>query len=865
MRCAPLAPWPTACLLSAALFVVTVSPAHAAWPTNPAVNVPVSASSTRGAFVPAAVPDSCGGIITAWYDQGPASLQVDVQRVDAFGQPRWTLDGFPVTPPLNSSGATAIASDGAGGAYVAWAAVVTAATGSDIFVQHVLAAGMVDPGWPAAGLPLCSLPGDQTSPRIVADGAGGAVVAWTDARGNLDVAPDIYAQRVSPTAGTWWAPDGALVVSAPGTQFLAGIAPDGAGGIFAVWTDLNDIITVQRLGGPTGAIQWTPAGHPICTTPGTKSVEGVVSEKGRLFVAWHDLRGGVLFDIYAQSVALNSTILWAANGAPVCVTAPNQIHPRIVPDGLGGAIVAWMEADNTAFYDDLFVQRLGPTGNPLWALNGVPMCVAAGQQVDLAVTSDQRNGAIFTWTDYRNGGVFTNADIYAQRVSDTGLMLWGAGEVAVSTAANNQLTPVVVPDGAGGAVMAWLDERGTDADVYAQQVGAAGLLGVRAPSAHCAPDLCGFAYTDFGDAPENAPAYPSGGLGHFPTCTADSPAGTQEIECGAALSTPPGPTGYVKHVATASDATYFGLGCGPANAPGLAVDTEVDGVVHVSGSLPATIPSEVSTCSPAVTITAYENAFGGLWFGADEAAGDNADAGVGSPVVLGTCALASLPFTAWSCGPASTAVTLNILVDWNQDGDWNDVASCGPVGSGGACAPEWAVKNASVVLHPGCNNLGSPVFRVGPNPGSAWMRVSLTAGPVTDDFPWAGSATAVNAGGAFAGGETEDYPVSILSATGVVPPALTDQVQLAAVSPNPTRSGADVRYSLPRPADIRLAVYDLAGRQVSALESGVQAAGEHLARWNGRDASGVESPAGLYFVRLHVEGRDLSRTVIRLR
>jgi hypothetical protein len=406
---------------------------------------------------------------------------------------------------------------------------------------------------------------------------------------------------------------------------------------------------------------------------------------------------------------------------------------------------------------------------------------------------------------------------------------------------------------------------GGDDDIYAQQVGATGLLGVRAASRNCAPDFCGFAYTDFGDAPENVPAYPSGSFGHFPTCTADTPPGTQELACGAAPGTPPGPTGYVKHVATASDQTYFGLGCGPANAQRLAVDTEVDGVVHVSGSLPAVIPSEFSTCSPAVTIMTYESAFGGLWFGTDETAGDGTDAGLAAPFVLGTCAPTSVPFHAWSCGPASVTVTLNILVDWNQDGDWNDVVMCGPSGSGGACTPEWAVKNASVVLQPGCNSLSSPQFTAGPNTGGAWMRVTLTAAPVSDDFPWAGSATAVNADSTFAGGETEDYPISIVTSTAVGQPAPADQVLLAAVSPNPTRDGASVRYALPRAADIRLAVYDLAGRKVRVLESGLQGAGEHAARWDGRDASGAETPAGLYLVKLHVEGRDLTRAMIRLR
>jgi hypothetical protein len=865
-----------ASILSVASLMLTVAPARATWSTNPTLNNPVSVSPTRGIALHATAPDSCGGFIAAWLD-GDASvsglIQIDVQRMDAYGQPRWALNGFPITPPLSSTNPIrlGIASDGAGGAYVAWCDQVVATTGLDIFVQHVLAAGLVDPAWPAGGLPVCSATGNQTYPQIVADGAGGAVIAWKDERVNFELAPDIYAQRVSPTGGTWWTPDGAPVIQAAGDQSTFAMVADGSGGLYVAFEDNhtgNYHILTQHLDGASGARLWALGGVQTSTLPAGQRGPALAAAGGRLFVAWSDYQGSSV-NIYTQAFGPGGVPQWAVNGAPVSVSSTSKTGAELVSDGLGGVIIGWKDSNITAGTLDHHVQRLDPSGNPVWAVNGLALVTPPTAQGEMRVTSDQRSGAIFVWGDYRNGGFINGTDLYAQRVSDTGLMLWGTGGTAIATAApSDQSEPRIVSDGAGGAVIAWRDLGrlpGPDTDIYAQQVGASGLIGVRAPSRNCAPDLCGFAYTDFGDAPENAPVYPSGSFGHFPTCMTDTPPGTQEIACGAAPGTPPGPTGYVKHVATSNDQTYFGLGCGPPNAQRLAVDTEADGVVHVAGSAPAVIPSEVSTCSPAVTILAYESAFGGLWFGTDEAAGDGIDAGLAAPIVMGACNQVRVPFQAWNCGPASLTATLNILVDWNQDGDWNDVVACGPAGSGGACTPEWAVKNASVVLQPGCNSLDSPQFVAGPGTGGAWMRVTLTAAPVSDDFPWAGSATAANAGGAFAGGETEDYPVSIVTSSAVGSSASADQLQLAAVSPNPSRDGASVQYALPRAADVRLAVYDLAGRQVRVLAGGLQGAGMHAARWDGRNASGAEAPAGLYLVRLHVEGHDLTRTMVRLR
>jgi len=558
--------------------------ASAAWPTDPAINVPVETSPTRPSGPHRSAPDSCGGIILAWTDAENtvgAPFKISVQRVDAFGQPRWALNGLQVSPDFAASsgdlGSMDIASDDAGGAYVTWSARVTAATRKDIFVQHVLSAGLVDPAWPTAGLPVCSAPGDQDFPRyfyseeyraIVPDGAGGAVVAWVDARGNVDFAPDIFAQRVTPTGGTWWTADGVPVVEAPGDQSAFVIAPDGSGGIFAAFVDglsgSRDIFA-QRLDGPTGTRQWVLGGQAVCTAPGNQYDPAVASDGGRLFVAWADERGSSFGDIYAQALGLSGVPLWAPNGSPLCVTSHNKRGARIVSDGLGGAIVGWLDHDPiVGINDDHRAQRVGPLGTPLWAVNGLALCSAAtGGQDGMEATSDRRNGAIFTWRDGRNG---TNTDIYAQHASSTGLMLWGANGTAVTTAPNPQQTPTIVPDGAGGAVMAWWDLRGADSDIYAQEVGATGSAGVRAASKNCEPDFCGSAYVDFGDAPEGTFAYVSGSPGNFPTCLASGSPGTQETSCGAAPSSPPGPTGYVRHDGTNPNTPGISLGCGPMYA-----------------------------------------------------------------------------------------------------------------------------------------------------------------------------------------------------------------------------------------------------------------------------------------------------------
>lgn len=71
--------------------------------------------------------------------------------------------------------------------------------------------------------------------------------------------------------------------------------------------------------------------------------------------------------------------------------------------------------------------------------------------------------------------------------------------------------------------------------------------------------------------------------------------------------------------------------------------------------------------------------------------------------------------------------------------------------------------------------------------------------------------------------------------------------------PNPFNPVTTIHYTLPSDMNVRLAIYDVAGRLVETLVDGHQTAGGHSIEWN---ASGMAS--GVYFY--HIEGSGLAGT-----
>jgi len=88
---------------------------------------------------------------------------------------------------------------------------------------------------------------------------------------------------------------------------------------------------------------------------------------------------------------------------------------------------------------------------------------------------------------------------------------------------------------------------------------------------------------------------------------------------------------------------------------------------------------------------------------------------------------------------------------------------------------------------------------------------------------------------------------------------------LATPSPNPFHGPVAIRFGLARAGEIRLELFDVAGRQVQTLASGSLAPGPHVARWNGRDRQGNEVRAGVYFVRLTTGSRVFHKRVVALK
>ncbi len=455
--------------LTFALILISALPASeavAGWVYGGAPVCTAAGAQTQ----PAIVQDDRGGAIIAWIDGRNGSFDIYAQRIDARGDARWTNAGERICTASTLS--FRLVSDMRGGAIVVWE---EARLGSaDIFAQRIDSSGLL--GWASGGVPVCVASGEQSSPSAESDLEGGAFIAWTDFRGGSR--SDIYAQRIDADGMPRWAANGVALCAAASDQTDSRIVPMSDGGAIAAWRDLRsglqwDIYAQRVLGAGTPA--WTIDGIAVCLAAGHKRAFELAPDGANgAIAAWSDQRSGAA-DIYAQRISAAGDTLWPADGACVCSAGYGQTNARVVPDQEGGAIIVWEDCRHDYYLPDIYAQRFTGSGLPVWEENGVPLCTEKGGQYRPRIAGDGGGGAIAAWVDDRYYEIAGQPyDIFAARVLPGGERPWAHYAGRICTMPESQDHLQIVPAAAGGAIAAWTDYRGADADIYAQRLDADG-------------------------------------------------------------------------------------------------------------------------------------------------------------------------------------------------------------------------------------------------------------------------------------------------------------------------------------------------------------------------------------------------------
>jgi len=94
---------------------------------------------------------------------------------------------------------------------------------------------------------------------------------------------------------------------------------------------------------------------------------------------------------------------------------------------------------------------------------------------------------------------------------------------------------------------------------------------------------------------------------------------------------------------------------------------------------------------------------------------------------------------------------------------------------------------------------------------------------------------------------------------------LPDQFQLKQNYPNPFNPTTTIEYYLSRKSDVTLSIYNQLGQIVKKVSFGKMTAGSYFYQWDGKDEYERKVSSGVYFYRLEVNERHLTKKMVLLK
>ena len=806
--CSPLA----ACFLSAASFLLAVSPANAAWSTDPTINNPVCVASGDKYFG-GVIADGAGGFYAAWHDHRAGEAHIYATRFTQDGVPAagWPVNGLPVCTVAGGQLYPSVALDGAGGLFVAWSDSRNALN-SEIYAQRLTGSGTIASGWPANGVLVAPRVGNDDSQRIVADGSGGAYFVWVNSFGPGDL--DIIANHLTGagTVAPGWAAAGLGVDASVNYQVLPVAVSDGAGGMLVAYQSDATVSGAYR-----GVLCRVPAGAPTVSWrvsdvtfgyggAGTQNSPLLSSDgAGGCFLAWADTRSLSSSDAYVQRFDGTGNAKWSYGGVPFDQTAANEYPRDLIADGSGGAMLLDLQVGGSFILHHLQPAQGEAPGWPSY------LSLPTGSDIG-SIALDGLGGAYVSSASYHPPSL----DVRATRVTAAGgtAVGWAYGGANVGAAGSNQMDSHAVSDGAGNAIVVFEDQRSGYLDIYAQRIDRFAALGDATPHLTAVRDVRG----DQG--------------------------GQVRLQWNASPLDLPDPgrlTEYRVWRQTPATAAFAAQRAGASlvraedGAAALEAAIASGQRVFVADALAAQFAWEYVGAQPSSGYPSYSFVSPTT---ADSLAGYN-------PRTVFMVQAHAADGAFWDSAPDSGYSVDNLP-------PLAPAPFAGTYASGGTSMTWGANQEADLA--------GYRLYRAnstGFTPGPANFVAAISALAYVDPAgtPYVYKLSAVDSHGNESAFATL-VPAGTLATDG---PALPAEVWFGMPSPNPARAGTMLRFGLPRAARVSLALFDQQGRRVRGLLDGALEAGVHEARWDGAGEDGRPAPPGMYFARFEADGHSFTR------
>jgi len=257
------------------------------------------------------------------------------------------------------------------------------------------------------------------------------------------------------------------------------VVPDNAGGMIVVFEaqlaggDLGGtkLVLAQRISAE-GALRWNKGERASLVALRAEHPVAISDGQGGCFVAC-EVQSEDSVDIGVQHITAEGTMLWGQTSKdqkhtliPVLLGRKDadEHHPALLADKAGGVWVAFETHLGGGRDVDLYAQRVSAPGRLLWDTGRKGTVVSSTRLLErepVLVPGLRDSALVIFEAEFTEGRYQGDVDILAQRLSAEGECLWHDGErpsLVSSISVLRERHPAAVSDGLGGALVVFQGE-----------------------------------------------------------------------------------------------------------------------------------------------------------------------------------------------------------------------------------------------------------------------------------------------------------------------------------------------------------------------------------------------------------------------
>jgi hypothetical protein len=192
--------------------------------------------------------------------------------------------------------------------------------------------------------------------------------------------------------------------------------------------------------------------NPPATANSPNNPQICTDGNGNAYVVWEENRSSISAtsrpDIYGNFLNTNGP-QWSKSGTPIIAVAARQQNEKIIPDGAGGAFMAW---ENGSSPQSIQATHIDINGLSNWGNNGVQVFMGTANSGDISRNPNiSRDGSqlLVSWETLNSANSAKGYNVSANRFKFNGTRIWGTPTVGIDISSDwigDQVNSVIFSD-----------------------------------------------------------------------------------------------------------------------------------------------------------------------------------------------------------------------------------------------------------------------------------------------------------------------------------------------------------------------------------------------------------------------------------